>query len=81
MENSTTTEITPRTITELKQIGPEEISLIAEQVVDMNSKMTRCNEELENLSACINDLAYTKAAYDKTASTVKKQMREIIPVL
>jgi hypothetical protein len=51
------------------------------QVLEVNKLMTSSKDELENPSACLNDLDYTKQEYDKAAKRVKKQMRELIPVI
>lgn len=74
-------DITPRTITELKQISPDEISAISEQVMEADRFMNESTEELENLSQCLTSLSYSKTKYDEASSKVKKQMRNLIPKL
>jgi len=75
------TAITPKTITELKQVTPEEIALISEGVLETDKVMTQATEELEHLSACLSNLSYTKDKYDETSGKVKKQMRSLMPRL
>ena len=71
--------ITPRTITELKQITPAQVTAIAEEVLAAERTMTQSKDALEDLSASLNNFAYAKAEYDEVAGKVKRQMRELIP--
>lgn len=73
------TSITPRTITELKQISPEQVTAIAEEVLSAERLMTQSKDALEDLSASLNSFAYAKAEFDEVAGKVKRQMRELIP--
>lgn len=71
--------ITPRTITELKQIRPEDVTLLAEEVMAAERQMTQSKDALEDLSQSLNSFAYAKEAYDKQVGEVKRQMRELLP--
>lgn len=73
--------ITPKTITELKQVTPSDISLISEGVLETSKVMTESTEELEHLSESLNQFASIKYKYDETSKKVRKQMRELIPRL
>lgn len=73
--------ITPQTITELKQVPPEQIAKISEEVLEADRVIHKANEELEHLSACINNLSITKSQYDEVSGKVKKQMRQIVTKL
>ena len=75
------TAITPKTITELRQVTPEEIAAISEGVLETDKVMTHTNEELEHLSACLHNLSITKHKYDEISGKVKKQMRSIVTQL
>ena len=73
--------ITPKTITELRQVTPEEIACISEGVLETDKVMTHTTEELEHLSACLHNLSITKDKYDEISGKVKKQMRTIVTQL
>ena len=73
------TNITPRTITELKQISPDQVSALAEEVLSAERLMTQGKEALDDLSANLTSFAYAKAEFDEVAGKVKRQMRELIP--
>lgn len=73
--------ITPRTITELKQVAPEEIAAISEGVLETNKVMGQCADEMEELSQSLYDLSATKERYDKISKQVKGQMRGIFTKL
>lgn len=75
------TVLNPQTITLLKQVTPEQLSELSEQVLEAEKVMVHSTDELDHLSNCINDFAYKKAEYDKVASVVKQQMRELIPLM
>jgi len=73
-----TVAITPKTITELKQVTPDEISQISEAVLEADKIMQHSTEELEHLSACLSGLSYTKDKYDEASKKVKTQMRGLV---
>ena len=72
------TAITPKTITELKQVTPEEIASISEEVLEADKVMHQTTDELEHLSACLSNLSVTKDKYDEVSGKVKKQMRGMV---
>ena len=72
------TAITPKTITELKQVSPEDIAQISENVLEADRIMGQTTDELEHLSACLHNLSITKNKYDEVTGKVKKQMRQIV---
>jgi len=73
--------ITPKVVTEIGAAEADKVSAICEKVLELDKKMTSCATELDNLSDALDNLAHTKQSYDKSAGEVKRQMRELIPIL
>jgi len=69
--------ITPQTITQMTQLGPEEISSLSEQVLDTTQLGNRTIEELTHLGQCLSDFADTQERYNKVSKHVRDQMRYI----
>lgn len=72
------TALTPRTVTELKQVTPEEISTIAENVMEADKVLRDSTDELEHLSSCLDSLSYSKNKYDEVSKEVKGKLRNIV---
>lgn len=75
------TTLTPRTVTELKQVTPDEISELSVQVMEADKVMKQSTEELEDLSSSLYSLAETKERYDEVSKKVKGQMRNLVTKL
>lgn len=73
--------LTPRTVTELKQVTPDEISDLSVQVMEADKVMQQSTEELEDLSSSLYSLAETKERYDELSKKVKGQMRNLVTKL
>lgn len=73
--------LTPRTVTELKQVSPEEISELSCQVMEADKVMQQCTEELEDLSSSLCSMAETKTKYDEVSKKVRTQMRNLVTKL
>lgn len=73
--------LTPRTVTELKQITPDEISELSTQVMEADKVMQQSTEALEDLSSSLYSLAETKGKYDEASKKVKSQMRNLVTKL
>lgn len=73
--------LTPRTVTELKQVTPDEISELSVQVMEADKVMKQSTEELEDLSSSLYSLAETKERYDEVSKKVKGQMRNLVTKL
>lgn len=73
--------LTPKTVTELKQITPDEISELSTQVMEADKVMQQSTEALEDLSSSLYSLAETKSKYDEASKKVKGQMRNLVTKL
>ena len=73
--------LTPRTVTELQQVTPDEISELSVQVMEADKVMKQSTEELEDLSSSLYSLAETKEKYDEVSRKVKGQMRNLVTKL
>lgn len=74
MEN---TAITPQAVTQITTLQPEDIASLSEQVMDATKMGNRAADELDNLSRCMSDFVEVQERYNKTAQTVRNQMRYI----
>ena len=72
------TGITPKTITELKQVSPEELAQMSEDVISCVQSMNNATNELEYLSQNLHCLSAAKELYDKSADKVRTQMRNLM---
>ena len=70
--------LSPKTVTELKQVTPEEICELSECVMETDKMMNQSTEELEHLSSSLYSLAETKKRYDEVSKKVRGQMRNLV---
>ena len=74
-------EITPNAVSAIKHAQPEELSVMTEEILGVNSTLNQANAELELLEDALKQLGYTKDAYDQKSTEVRKRMQRLVTKL
>jgi len=74
-------EITPKAASAIKHAQPEELSVMTEEVLEVNSVLNDANTELDLLEDAIKQLNYTKMLYDQKSSSARKHMQRLVTKL
>ena len=72
------TAITPGVAGSIQHAKAEELNRMTEEVIAVNTELSKANGELDLLEDALKQLSYTKDAYDKKSTDVRKRMQRLV---
>jgi chromosome segregation ATPase len=73
-----TNAITAGAVGTIQHAKAEELNMMTEEVINVNTQLSKANSELELLDDALKQLSYTKDEYDKKSTEVRKRMQRLV---